>query len=270
MRRRREITFVRALVVLAVAGTAIAVLAPAASARRRPPTSTTTSTTTTTTTTTRPPNPPPKVSGYDVSWPQCGQTLPTKPNFAVVGASNGLAYSDNPCLGVEFAWAATGTGAPALYLNTANPGAQSVHWATTAPKPCSGSSADLGCAYNYGWNAAAHAFAYATAQNAGAGVWWLDIEIANTWSTNVSSNVADIQGMVDFLQGQSRTVGIYSTSFQWNQITGGKALTVLNWVAGATSATQAATWCAPTRSFTGGTVALVQYPAATFDGDVAC
>jgi hypothetical protein len=187
-----------------------------------------------------------------------------------VGTSDGLAFSDNPCLAQEYSWAVTASRSPALYMSTADPGAQSIHWTTSAPKPCSGTSADLGCAYNYGWNAANHAFTYATSQHAVATVWWLDIETANTWSTNLAANNADIQGMVDYLHSQSVTVGVYSTAFQWSQITGSAALAVPNWVAGATSASQAASWCTPSRSFTGGTVSVVQYPAGSYDGDVAC
>ena len=256
---------------------------PALAKRRPPPTTSTTTTsttttsttstttsTTTTTTTTPPSNPPPVVGGNDISWPQCSRSYPAKPAFGIVGVSGGLAYSDNPCLASEYAWAAGAPRRPGLYMNTANPGTQSVHWAAPGPRACGGTSDDLGCAYNYGWNAASHAVAYATSQGAVDGNWWLDVETANTWSTNLAANNADIQGMVDYLRSQSRTVGIYSTGYQWHQITGGTTLDVPNWVAGATSSSQAVAWCSPTKSFSGGPVSLVQYPAGSFDGDVAC
>jgi hypothetical protein len=271
---------------LAAAAVTLTLAAPA-DAKGKPPkgttttttstTSTTTSTTTTTTTTSPtttttlpPPGPRPTVGGNDISWPQCSRPYPAKPAFGIVGVGNGLAYSDNPCLADEYAWATRAPRAPGLYMNTANPGAQSVHWTTPGPRPCGGASDDLGCAYNYGWNAASHAYAYATSQQAIAVEWWLDVEIANTWSTNLASNNADIQGMIDFLRSQSRTVGVYSTTYQWNQITGGTQIPVPNWVAGASNSSQAVTWCTPSRSFSGGAVTLVQYPAGSFDGDVAC
>ena len=267
------------MAVVAIAVSAVVVTASAAWAKHRPPTTTTTTSTTTTTTTstststtttTLPSNPPPTGGGYDISWPQCSRAYPTTPTFGIVGVGDGLAYSDNPCLASEYAWAKAAPRPPALYMNTANPGAQSLHWTTPGPKPCTGSSDDLGCAYNYGWNAAGHAFAYATARAATDGVWWLDVEIANTWSTNLAANNADIQGMIDYLYAQSRAVGVYSTAFQWHQITGGKSLAVPNWIAGATTSAQAASWCLPSRSFTGGPVAVVQYPAGAYNGDVAC
>ena len=276
---------VRLVAVVVIAASATLVAGSPAWARRRPPTTSTSTTTsstttssttsttttsTTTTTTTRPAQPPPTVGGYDVSWPQCSQTLPAKPAFGIVGTSDGLAFSDNPCLAQQYSWALTGSRPPALYMSTADPGSQSTHWTAPGPKPCSGTSADVGCAYNYGWNAADHAFTYATAQHAVATVWWLDIETTNTWSTNLAANNADIQGMIDYLHAQSMTVGVYSTAFQWGQITGSAALAIPNWIAGATSASQAASWCTPSRSFTGGAVAAVQYPSGSFDGDTAC
>src|ERR1035437_7543532 len=56
--------------------------------------------------------------------------------------------------------------------------------------------------------------------------WWLDVEMGNTWetgSTGLANNVADLQGMVAAFTsvGKATTVGIYSTSTQWSQITGG-------------------------------------------------
>jgi hypothetical protein len=270
---RQRLNRVLAVVTLGVA--VPLVMATPAFAKRPPPTttttsSTTTSTTTTTTTTTLPPGTTPTIGGYDIAWPQCSKPVPPSPAFGIVGVSNGLAFSDNPCLAAEYAWASSATRAPAVYMNTADPGPQSTRWTLPGPKACSGASDDLGCVYNYGWNAAAHAFAYATAQGANPSAWWLDIETANTWSTNLAANVADIQGMVDYLRGQGRTVGVYSTRYQWGQITGGLSLAVPNWVAGASKQSQAVSWCTPSKSFTGGPVALVQYPAGTYDGDVPC
>lgn len=232
----------------------------------------TTTTTNPSTTTTTVPAPKPTASGYDISWPQCNNLYPANPAFGIVSASNGLAYSDNPCLASEYAWAAGAARAPGFYMNTADPGSQSLHWTTPGPKACGGSSDDLGCAYNYGWNAADYAFAYAANQTTGSptAAWWLDIETSNTWSTNTAANNSDINGMIDYFHAKFLTVGVYSTRFQWTQITGGLTLAVPNWVAGATSSSQAASWCSGGYSFTGGPVTVVQYPAGSFDGDVAC
>lgn len=79
-------------------------------------------------------------TGNDVSWPQCGGSLPSSEAFGVVGVNGGLANDLNPCLGPssaypsysqsELYWAvatATATSTSpqpkaSLYLNTADPG----------------------------------------------------------------------------------------------------------------------------------------------------
>ena len=84
--------------------------------------------------------------------------------------------------------------------------------------------------------------------------------------------MADIQGMLDYLNSQSEvTPGIYSSGSQWAQITGGAVLASTPvWVPYAQARTEAPSFCDPAYSFTGGPVAMVQYPAGSFDGDYAC
>ena len=36
--------------------------------------------------------------GYDVSWPQCGKSLPSDHAFGIVGVNGGTAANTNPCL----------------------------------------------------------------------------------------------------------------------------------------------------------------------------
>ena len=107
-------------------------------------------------------------AGYDVSYPQCNQTLPSA-TFGIVGVNDGIVLSSNPCLGTgdgpsELAWAERATNhAPAFYANTANPGpAYSSHWPAgqTAPRVCDASAQNsTDCSYDYGWNAAKDSFA---------------------------------------------------------------------------------------------------------------
>ncbi len=218
------------------------------------------------------------VSGYDVSYPQCSTRLPRGGAFGVVGVNDGIAWSSNPCLASEYAWAAGRPQAPAFYMNTANPGPISSHWNLGGPQTCSDptSASDAGCAYDYGWNAAAYAFSLAAAATSPAAAaghdWWADVETTNSWNGNAQANAADVQGGLDYLRAQGvATVGVYSTAYQWGQIAGGATLSgAADWVAGASSATQASSWCGPAHSFTGGPVWLVQYPSGGYDGDVRC
>ena len=78
-------------------------------------------------------------AGNDVSYPQCGTTLPSAPAFGIVGVNGGLANDLNPCLGPsssypsyvqsELYWTlaqSTGAATPqakaSVYVNTADPG----------------------------------------------------------------------------------------------------------------------------------------------------
>ena len=92
-------------------------------------------------------------------------------------------------------------------------------------------------------------------------------------------NVADLQGMADALAppaaGTTGTkVGIYSTTSQWTQITGGTTSTTAglgglpDWVPGATSLSGAEANCA-LPSFTGGTVEITQF-SGNPDNDYSC
>ncbi len=192
--------------------------------------------------------------GYDISWPQCGGAYPSQPAaFGIVGVNAGHPYSSNPCLVPEYRWASR-SGTVQFYMNTANPGVP---------------AAD---AYNYGFNAARDAFAYATSHvSAGPGhLWWLDVEIGNAWSDDPNVNATVIAASIAFFRTRGVAVGIYSTKFQWGVITGGARIpSVPNWVPGARSAAQAPSFCTPQRSFSGGPVVMTQY-TTEFDFDYLC
>ena len=149
------------------------------------------------------------------------------------------------------------------------------------------------CAWQYGYNRATQDVAWlagaASAINAqeshmfvtGAASgypWWLDVETANSWqsaSTGQSLNVAVLQGMLaGFTAAGATSVGAYSTSTQWNQITGGTPSTtaslygMADWIPGAKSASAATRNCG-LPSFTGGRVVLTQW-TGNYDNDHAC
>jgi hypothetical protein len=229
----------------------------------------------------------PKVSrGYDISYPQCTGSLPSNPAFAIVGVNGGKVFSANPCLPTQVAW---GGGANAeLYANTGNPGpALSSFWPNgqTTPRVCDTANPDtVDCAYDYGWNAAAHSFQTAQSAYASLGIsaspaatrWWLDVETSNSWrsgsSDSLALNVAALQGEVDSLRAAGVTrLGFYSTQLQWNQITGGSLAfdAYPSWLAGGGTLKGAQQLC--TRAaFTGGATVLAQYFASGFDADLAC
>lgn len=210
---------------------------------------------------------PTGTTGYDVSWPNCSATPPSKPHFGIVGVSDGTGYSQNPCLAREVAWF------PSLNL-TVNTGwnNQSVYLNPTSPRVCAAGDSDC-LAYNYGYNAGLYALTYATRQHVAASAWWLDVETSNTWNADVVQNQNSLQGEFDALAANGvSTVGIYSTTAQWQSITGGWQNDWPSWGATTwTSASGALTYCTG-HQFTGGPSHFMQYKAKSsrLDQDVAC
>ncbi len=239
----------------------------------------------------------PTAIGYDVSFPQCGGTLPAPGGFAVIGVNDGRPFSANPCLATQLQWAETSLSAtPAFYVNTANPGPLSnTNWPVTqqTPQICTGSNS-VPCSYDYGWNAAQNAFqdvvgaetqlgAASPAAAASAVPWWLDVESGNSWETirtgsaptsaQFANDLAVVQGEVAFLASVGVSgVGIYSTTSQWLGLIGPSGSTFATndvWLPGFATLAEAQAGCAAP-SFTGGRVAMIQYPSNGLDGDLQC
>jgi hypothetical protein len=150
------------------------------------------------------------------------------------------------------------------------------------------------CAWQYGYHKASQDAAWLTSAagaingqspltpvptSPGSYPWWLDVETANTWqsgTTGQAMNVADLQGMIAALKAANvATVGAYSTSSQWNTITGGTTSAsgslwqIPNWIAGARTLSGAKSNCSQT-SFTGAASISVTQWASHPDGDYAC
>jgi hypothetical protein len=253
-------------------------------------------------------------TGNDISWPQCGKSYPSGQAFGIVGLNGGLANDLNGCFSKELSWAAGSSGKSApgsvpkamLYVNTADPGQVTptvADWPSNDADPnkvtsadpygtCAGAD-DLACSWQYGWDRAIQDMMWLAATSArgasnipAAYWWWLDVETGNSWETTTANNVADLEGMVAAFTranetyqgvplGGVTTVGIYSTSYQWGQITGSaigatsQLVGLPDWIPGAGTLTGAQADCAlPT--FTSGHVLMTQWFGKPFDGDYAC
>lgn len=205
-------------------------------------------------------------TGVDVSYPNCSMSIPTV-SFGIVGVTGGLVYSSNGCLQTE----ASHFGNLSLYVNTGlNASSTSTYYAQ-AQVGCNG---DVYCAaYNYGYNAGISALNYANAKNVTSAKWWLDVETANSWTSDVLQNQKSLQGEYDALaQHGATTIGAYSTTMQWQSVTGGWQNNWPSWGATTwTTASQAQTYCTG-HQFTGGPSLLMQYKSkkSKLDQDVAC
>jgi hypothetical protein len=241
----------------------------------------------------------PTTVGYDVSYPQCGKSLPSSRAFAVVGVNGGLSTKANPCLTAQLTWASKSSGAvPAqpraqLYLNTANPGEvrdQVSTWPKTGTNrygACDGSNSEA-CSYQYGWERATNSvvtfFAPAAqaarlATDPAAYTWWLDVETMNTWQSGsaaaLARNRATLEGMTDYLVSRGAGVGLYSTGSQWSQIAGTVPPTSTlagrpNWLAGASTLSGAKANCSKPALVPGGKVTMTQYVLKGWDRNNSC
>jgi len=246
--------------------------------------------------------PAPTPVGNDISWPQCGKTLPSGQAFGIVGVNDGLANNTNPCFSDELAWAQQSTGVTsqpraALYVNTANPGLTGSWWPTSnnypdafspVPNPygsCDGTDS-VACAYIYGYAKAYDDGTIRGVVNPATYFWWYDVETTNSWETNTTANRADLEGMTYYFTQvlHAAGVGIYSTTYQWSTIVGsvgsatdtttaGTAPSSLNglpsWIAGARTLNGAQGNCTSS-ALTGGTVAVTQYVSKALDYDYSC
>jgi hypothetical protein len=205
-------------------------------------------------------------TGVDESWPNCTTSVPTV-SFGIVGVSDGTGYTTNPCLSQESSHFLSNL---SLYANTGWYN-KSSYVNPISPKVCA--SGDNNClAYNYGYNAGLYAYNAANKAGVYSSTWWLDVETNNTWNSDVIQNQNSLQGEHDGLIANGiTTVGVYSTTAQWQTLTGSWKNNWPNW--GATTwntATQAKTYCTG-HQFTGGPSYLMQYKAKRqLDQNVAC
>ncbi|OYV23720.1 MAG: hypothetical protein B7W95_01070, partial [Acidimicrobiales bacterium 20-64-4] len=235
--------------------------------------------------------------GFDVSFPQCGATLPSGAGFAIVGVNNGHPFSVNPFLVSEIQWAKTTLNAtPQFYVNTANPGPPgNADWpkSQSSPQACSGADS-VACSYDFGWNAGQASFQAVVSAETQIGApsptgvaqssqFWLDVETGNLWeslrnangptSGQYANDAAVLQGELAYFASIGITsVGIYSNSHQFGAIVG-SAMTRFAanklWVPGFATVSAAQAACSMP-SFTGGRIAMIQYPSRGLDGDYAC
>lgn len=235
--------------------------------------------------------------GYDISYSTTAYPAEAF-GYSVIGVGGGRAFYDNARLSSQLAWAhnfATHV-APTVYMNLNAPYGKKVAGNLAGPRSCPGitassqkvASADgepSACeGYNYGYNAAQHAYAYARDHDVTGSFWWLDIEEANSWSEDTAVNDATIQGAIDALNTHGIRAGIYSMTYMWKNIAGtsfspaqtiaGKAVTTPSWFPiGIKTRTEALNACHTATSFIKDSpIWIIQYveDSTSVDQNIAC
>lgn len=210
---------------------------------------------------------------YDISWPQCPDTYPEGGfSFAVIGLTGGRPFTTNECFRTQYAWAQTAQSHPDVYINLDFPKAGRRESLTGPYGVCD--PADDWCrGYNWGFNLAKDSIRRAAGFGVTPGRYWLDVEQENYWSDDQRNNAQVVRGALDYFLDFNIPIGIYGTSYQWGEITGGFMAPVRLplWAAGAEDAEEARARCDDRRRvFAGGEIWLVQYPEGEFDGNVLC
>lgn len=170
--------------------------------------------------------------GHDISWPQCstaqgGFGLPLPPpasQFVIIGLTRGLAFTENPCLADQVAWARTnGKPAHGYAMGTYPTTAQLNTYGTQGPWS---SATHAGRLSNVGYSEARFAVQSMTRVGFRPPVVWIDIEPrpAQPWPAATAAQRLDnrylIEGLMRGLRDSGFAYGFYSYTAGWQEITG--------------------------------------------------
>ena len=173
-------------------------------------------------------------SGYDVSFPNCGESAGNA-GFAIVGVGGGRAFTSNSCAGSEWATAIKAGTPVSLYYNTgyAPSFAQQIISTCITDVNFAGAFGNLSGhrlaqaeqAWEIGCSEASYAASYAASLKASDGTpvsWWADVETGNSWSKNTTLNQFTLDGMSYFMNTATGAIGggFYSSPSMWAKITG--------------------------------------------------
>lgn len=200
---------------------------------------------------------PPRAHGYSISWPQCGAPYPAPPfDIGMVGVTNGIAFTHNPCFQSEWIWALAGRYLPTVYWN--------VNYVECGRR-------DPACdPYSYGWREAEDAYDYAGSLGAHPKVWWLDIQTVSEWSPDLAHNAAAIRGAIDFFRQHGVRPAISSTSYQLATVAGDFVPGLTSFIAGREGLDGARAYCSSGDRFAGLDPELTAYVAGGYEQIVSC
>jgi hypothetical protein len=211
--------------------------------------------------------------GYDVSWPQCpppdGYGLPMPPSsaqFVVIGLTDGLPFTTNPCLATQRQWATSRSKTAYAYTMAAYPNSTELNTYGSAG-PWSDSML-TGRLANVGYAQAQYAMSTLRSLSWRPAMVWVDVEHRTAqgrpWAGDGAAGVARnrwvVLGLLRGLHEAGYAYGIYASAGPWAEIVGAWRLPgVPTWVtAGPRGSAAAAAMCSAT-SFSGGRPMLAQW-----------
>jgi hypothetical protein len=224
-----------------------------------------------------------RIVGNDISWPQCprgmgipsrrseGQPMPpASSRFVVIGLTNGPAFTPNPCLTAQVAFAEQRHLWTAAYAMTTYPTpAQLAEHGRGGPYRGSDTLTRL---RNTGYAQARVNVAAMRAAGLRSPIVWVDVEPYRVapWSARIAANRAVVQGAMLGYRRAGLEVGFYSTPYLWRSIVGNWTWKKPEWRAtGHTNRATALRACTRA-SIQGGHAVLGQWVHAHRDWDVVC
>lgn len=216
----------------------------------------------------------PTTHGYDVSWPQCSGSRAVRmpsghPSYVILGLTNGVGHTVNPCLGSQLNWAREHDVRVGAYLVASYPTRLQRRLAGTGLYGSCGRSERCRL-HNDGARQAIDAVTTMRLLGLRAPRVWIDVEFRHThrWTRHNAANAAVVQGIARGLRHSHLPMGVYTTSYMWHSIVGGYRLHVPNWLpVGHGGVSKALRMCNTTGS--GGPTWLAQYTRA-LDMDLTC
>ncbi|HVU72098.1 MAG TPA: hypothetical protein VHE83_03990 [Mycobacteriales bacterium] len=217
--------------------------------------------------------------GHDVSWPQCphGMPLPRPGAFVIIGLTDGTALHRNPCLRTQLAWGVGSHRSLAAYTMVNPPTRAELARDQDGPlHTCTSRGSNrVVCAFgNAGAAEALDALRTLASTGWETDLLWADVELRSTqpWlSGQRRANRALLAAFDATLRKAGVRAGYYSTSFQWQRITGGWSPPAGSpeWYAIGTGGVPALR-AGCTHSFAGGPTAITQSVWGQHDVDLVC
>jgi hypothetical protein len=220
------------------------------------------------------------IAGNDISWPQCskeqggfGNPMPDgSARFVVIGLSSGRAFTENPCLAGQLAFARDRHLLVSAYVFPTYP--TNPQYATYGVKGPYSTKTVQGRLMNVGWQQAAYWTTTAKRVGLRTPMVWVDVEQRRQnyrWPARPADrNLPVIKGLLAGLKHYGYRTGIYTTSSHWAEVTGGVRLGLPEWrTVGNQSAAVALGTCGKPGN-QGSPVLLAQYFTPNVDHDLLC